>query len=206
MTAKNFYITDKFGNMSDPQKSNLWEVEIYNPKCIKDHRLWSSCNSNTIGMKDKLKFRATGVTIPDRKVAYTSSKYLGHTYNFPLPADDGSKSIDIDFLEREDQTVITMLNSWIHEIYDHSQLSNYYYKRYPDFKKSFCTTIIIRQYGMNGELLPAEVSIRNAFLSNISSVKLDYGKSDAIKYTATFVFDYWSLDGTENCKDALKGD
>jgi len=201
-----FHIVNKFANMVDPQKTNLWEVEIYNPKCIKDHRLWSSCSGKSIGMKDKLKFRAIGVSIPDRKVAYTSSKYLGHTYNFPLPADDGGKTVDIDFIEREDQTVVTMLNSWIHEIYDHSQLDNQYYRRYNDFKESFVTTIVIRQYAMNGELLPAEVKIRNAFITSISSVKLDYGKSDAVKYTATFAFDYWSLDGTDNCKEALKGD
>ena len=202
MAERNFHITEKFPNMVDPQKTNLWDVEFVTlPKCLTKNSRWNAHFS------DKMKFRATGVSIPDRKIAYTSSKFLGHTLNFPLPSDDGGKTIDIEFVEREDQTVITALNSWIHEIYDMGVLRNDWYIKFNDFKHSFTAKISIRQYGLNGELLPSEVNLYNAFITSISQAKLDYGRSDAVKYTATFAFDYWSLERTKNFeRDMGKGD
>ena len=204
--AKLFHIDDAFSRMVDPQKTNLWTVDVEEPKCIENHRLWCAGSDFSTEFKSTLQFRASSITIPDRSVDTVTSKYLGHTYTFPLPSDSGQKSVDIEFVEREDQRVAIMLNSWIHEIYDHSQLENNWYAKYPDFKDSFTARITIRQYSLKGVELPTKIRIDGAFIKSLSSVKLDYGRSDAVRYTASFAFDYWALDGTENCLDSLKGD
>lgn len=185
--ARNFHIAPAMGKLPDPQKSNLWTVEISPPAGInKIHK----------GVFiDKLKFRATSVTIPDRQVETETSKYLGHTLHFPMPSDNGNKTVDITFVEREDNFISIAMNSWIHEIYDHSVLDNDKYTKFDDFKKSFCTEIRIYMYGLNGEELPTHVVIHNAFLNSLSNVSLSYGKTDTVEYRATFTFDYWHIMG-----------
>lgn len=192
--AQNFHIEDAVSCLPDPQKNNLWEVEIGCPEGI--HSI------HTAVFTDKLKFRATSVSIPNRKVATTESSYLGHKIHFPLPADDGSKTISVEFVEREDNYVSIALNSWIHEIYDHSVLDNDKYTQFPRkgsktkqnfFKKPFTTDITIHLYGLNGEVLPTYIELHNAFLSEFSGADLRYGQAGAVTYRATFTFDYWHI-------------
>ena len=185
--AQNFHIAAAVSKLPDPQKTNLWTVEIDPPIGI--NKIHKGVFSG------KLKFRANSISIPDRQVEVETSKYLGHTLHFPLPSDGGKKTIDINFVEREDNFVSIALNSWIHEIYDHSVLDNDKYNKYDDFKNSFVTEIRINLFGLDGEPLPTYVSLHNAFISSLDGVQLSYGKSDAVEYRATFTFDYWHIMG-----------
>lgn len=198
--AQNFHIAGATEDLVDPQKNNLWTVEFFEPRCLKNHSLWGGL------VGDKLKFRAHSITVPDRGITTTKSDFLGHQITFPLPNDDGQKSVDVSFVEREDMSITTIFNSWMHEIFDTSTLMNSWYGTYGHFKKDFVADIKIEMYGLNGEKLPNFVLLKQAFPTKLSSVSLSYGHPGAVEYNVSFAFDWWELNGGERRTDALTFD
>lgn len=185
--AQNFHIaTTEY--LPDPQKTNLWTVEILPPAKIN--------NAHKTLFSTKLKFRCSSVSIPNREIGFATSNVLGKKISFPLPVDEGEKTIRMRFVEREDHFVSIGLNSWLHEVYDSSVLKNDEYEKSGSFKTDFKTTIRIWQYGLNGELLPSYVSVHNAIIKSLSGVELSYRDCNAVEYDATFAFDYWHIMGS----------
>lgn len=185
--AENFHIA-RTEYLPDPQRTNLWTVEILPPKLINDaHKALFS---------NKLKFRCSSVSIPNRKLGFATSNVLGKKISFPLTSDEGDKRLRMKFVEREDHFVAIGLNSWLHEVYDSSVLRNDEYDKSGSFKKDFWTNIRIWQYGLNGELLPSYISVHHAIIETLTPPELRYDSCNAMEYEATFAFDYWHIMGS----------
>ena len=59
-----------------------------------------------------------------------------------------------------------------------------------------CETITITSYSCDGYELDNKYFFVNAWLQNVEEVSIDYSQSEAIRYTATFQYDFFTY-GTE---------
>ena len=185
--AKNYHIANAFSDLPDPQKTNLWVVEISCPPRIhSEHKK---------GFEEKLRLRAASCFLPNRKIQSESSFYLGHEISFPLPNDRSAKNMSIEFIEREDGIVSKIFNSWMHEIHDFGALEDGKHEKANDFKASFVTEIMLDFIGIDGRPLPIYALLHNAWPEDMSSPKFSYGSSEAVRYEVNFRFDWWSLEG-----------
>lgn len=114
-------------------------------------------------------------------------------------------TLQVQFEETESQRVQNFLFGWQQRIFDlNAGHANFTRKRgdnnqyiTKDTSTGICDLITIKAYRFNGEELKNKYFIYNAWLQNVDEVGIDFSQNEAIKFNATFQFDFWTYGTTE---------
>jgi hypothetical protein len=170
-----FAIDSRMKGLPDPQTQYMWELLIPNIGDL---------------VQDDILLRCQTATIPSRGNQPMESMFMGMKQHFsgqPL----FSHTLITEFEEREDQVVLTSLNSWQDLVFDIDPNSNTSGQSKVTGKQDYTRDIKLVMYKKNGEPLPYSVVFYNAFIENIDDSALGYANNESVKYSATFRFDYW---------------
>jgi len=181
--AQNFHIIGRTGHLPDVQRNNLWELDIDTPKCI----------SPSVWNASEMILKARKAKIPSKDVSDITTDFMGMKQHYAGDAKDLESTLEVDFQEFEDQNVRKALFAWSEAIWQvqnskqdsagHSSAAS---------KKEYSTTITMTLYKNNSEKAGV-VKFYNAWLKTIGAVDLGYDSTDSIKYSATFVYDYYDI-------------
>jgi len=139
--------------------------------------------------------RARSFSLPQRGNEVIESNFGGMKQFFPGKPTFGNTLV-VKFEETESQKVQRFLGDWQQKIFNiNAGHAEYYSKRGTPGAggmQGICETITVTSYGVNGEPLENKYFFKNAWLQNVDEVTIDYSTSEAIQYSATFQFDFWT--------------
>ena len=181
--AQNFHIIGRTANLPDVQRNNLWEMNIATPKCI----------SQSVWNADEMLLKVQSAKIPGKEVSDLTYNFMGMKQHYSGDAKEIDTTLSVTFQEFEDQKVRKALYAWSEAIWqiqnakdDNSGHST------AESKKDYSTTIIMTLYKNNSEIA-GKVKFYNAWLKTINETELNYDSAESIKYSATFVYDYYDI-------------
>lgn len=184
----------KIKNFADIQRSFMWEVSIMNftKKKLPDY----PASLGTQWDDEQLTLRARSCSIPSRGVDTIESNFGAMKQFFPGKP-TFSNTTSIQFEETESQGVGIFLYNWHQMIFDVTKgHSNSAKKRGTTPENAYVDMIRVTPVRYNGEVVENSIYFYNCFLQNVDDVSLDYSTSEAIKYNATFQFDFWLMGDT----------
>lgn len=141
--------------------------------------------------------RARKFSLPQRGNETIESNFGGMKQFFPGKPTFGN-TLNIVFEETESQKVQRFLGEWQQKMFNiNAGHAEYYSKRGTNDMQGICETITITTYGVNGEPLENKYYFKNAWIQNVDEVSIDYSTSEAIQYSCTFQFDFWTYGKTD---------
>lgn len=185
----------KIKTFLDIQRTFMWEV-------------WFKGIGTALGlpsdMEDTIILHARSASIPARGNDEIESNFGGMKQFFPGKPTFGSNDTTIEFEETEDQTVTSFLYTWNEMIFGtnstDASINRLGHSNGVRKRDSYTCDIelIPFKYGpqSGSDKLPYKFVFKNAWLSNVGEVSLAYADSGAVKYSATFKFDFWELHET----------
>lgn len=178
----NMHIANRMSNIDkDVQRTYNWEVDITVPVSIKD---------KTDILNDDITLRARNVTIPGSTTTAIQSDFMGMKQYF-AGASELEHTLAIEFEEFEDMSVSKLLNAWQRACYDDQNLDN---NETQSSKSGYTAeSFVLRFFDQNGSALPKKIEFHGIWLQSFASVSLSYGDSAAVKYPATFQWDYYTI-------------
>lgn len=172
-------------NFADVQKNYQYEIVFRNA-------------GGLIGWTDDdVTLRAQSFTIPSRGNEVIEVNYGAMKQHF-AGKPTFTYTTDVTFVETESQGVARFLHAWQQKIFNlYEGHTNYARKRGSAggniTSDGYCDTVVIKAYRADGTEEDNKYFFVNAWLQNISDVNVDYSQtSDAIKFTATLQFDFWT--------------
>jgi hypothetical protein len=140
--------------------------------------------------------RARSFSLPSRGNETIESNFGGMKQFFP-GRPTFSNTVQITFEETESQKVQRFLNAWQQRIYNvNTGHGEYDSKRGTGSKDGIADTITITSFDNSGEELPNRYFFINAWLQNVEEVSIDYSQSEAVRYQATFQYDFYTYGKT----------
>lgn len=178
-------------NFGDIQRNFMFEVTFMN-----------AANKNFITGWDSedLTLRSRSCVLPQRGTDAIESNFGGMKQFFPGKP-TFSNTTQITFEETESNGVGIFLYNWHQRIFDitkgHSNVSR---KRMDSDTAAGAGGIVdiirVTPIRYNGDLYESSVYFYNAWLQQVDDVSMDYTGSEAVKYNATFQFDFWLMGPT----------
>lgn len=178
-------------NFGDIQRNFMFEVSFMNAHAKKFITGWDS---------EDLTFRARSCVLPQRGVDAIESNFGAMKQFFPGKP-TFSNSTQIQFEETESGGVGIFLYNWAQRIFDvtkgHSNVSRKRMDTDTNVGDGGIVDIIrVTPKRYNGDLYESSVYFYNAWLQQVDDVSMDYTGSEAVKYNATFQFDFWLMGKT----------
>jgi hypothetical protein len=135
------------------------------------------------------------VNFPGLDVSYTESDYLNYHINHPISRINQDLSdLSITFKLSEDMLNYHYLYSWIHALRNQKNI---------DGKKFFRQNMIddIKIIFLDNEKREKVKYIyTNCFISNISSLSLEYGTADEMTFEVSFKIEDYNVEFVEECR------
>lgn len=108
-----------------------------------------------------------------------------------------SNTMQITFEETESQKVQSFLHAWQQRIFNINEgHANHERKRGTNgggiSDRGICDVATIKAYRFNNEELENKYYLINTWLQNVDDVSIDYSQNEAIRFNATFQFDFWT--------------
>jgi hypothetical protein len=175
-----FSIDSRMADVGDIQRQYLYELEI-----------------PTIGSvtQDDMIVRVRSAVIPQRGVEPIESNFMGMKQFFPGKP-TFSHQLVVDFEEFEDQKVLQYFTSWFEEMNvldPNSEQSGVASKGWD--KSSIARDITLKMYKYDGSTLSKSIKFVKAWPETMSDSALTYTGAESVKFSCTFRFDYWTLEG-----------
>lgn len=192
MAKSGMYIEGRrLKNFGDIQRNFMFEVTFMNA---------ASKNFITGWDAEDLTLRARSCVLPQRGADTIESNFGGMKQFFPGKP-TFSNSTQIQFEETESNGVGIFLYNWHQRIFDITKgHSNVARKRMDTDATAGSGGIVdiirVTPIRYNGDLYESSVYFYNAWLQQVDDVSLDYTGSEAVKYNATFQFDFWLMGKT----------
>lgn len=193
-TKEGLYIEGrKIQRFADIQRNFLYEISF------------STAHSLITGWgAEDITFRARSFSLPQRGNEPIESNFGAMKQYFPGKPTFGH-TIQIQFEETETQGVQRFLNAWQQRIFDidvgHADFSRKRGDNNTHITTSdttgVCDIVTITAFRFNGEKLPNKYYLYNVWLQNVDDVNIDYSQNEAIKFNATFQFDFWTYGANE---------
>jgi len=183
-------------NFADIERSFMFEVEIMNftNKQLPGYDMALGTNWKS----EDITFRARNATIPQRGHEAIESNFGAMKQYFPGKPSFGNTT-SIQFEETESQGIGIWLYNWHQMIFDVTKgHSNSGKKRGQTKSDAYVDMIRVTPVRYNGEVFNNSIYFYNAWLQNVDDVALDYSTNEAVKYNATFQFDFWLMGDTDN--------
>lgn len=194
--AENYHIAAVKGGLPDPQRTNLWLLEIGIP-----NGLDLSVPGQELPDTKKLQIRALGCSLPGRKFTTIETYFQNMTSTYVGREDMSGKTLDVTFYEYEDQYLTKALNVWLNNLNDtmdarsskggHGLAGQKYKNGTRGFEYS--ADIKIRLLGFNGEKLDKMFVLHNAWPESIGDVQMSYENANGITNRVTFRYDWMEL-------------
>lgn len=192
-----------WGN-KDPQKNNLWLLEITPITKEQGYENWSQ-SAVDFESRKFLKFLTTSddetdtatyyvrsAKIPGISVGTHESKFLGLKIQLPSPEDTSEKRLDLVFDEFEDQRIYNTFTDWISSIFDVNGTGEIHTEK--TLLDSHTANLRLYFYGVDGKELDKRITFYKAFPTSISSSELTYESCNKINYTVSFLYQYFRIE------------
>jgi hypothetical protein len=179
----NFTIEGRMKVLPDVQRNFMWELLI--PSI-------SDVTNGIMGDVEDLIIRARSAVIPSRGNDIITSEFIGMKQYFPGKPNFGS-TMSVEIEETEDQIVHKALTEWQNLIFNVSPIEVFGGQSLRPLKRDVAKDIYLLMYKYNGTELEKKIRFYNAFIQTVGDVSLSYGGNEAVKYSATFQFDFWEL-------------
>lgn len=186
-----------WGN-KDPQKNNLWYLEIYPiTTSTQGYEDWgkSAIDQQTIDFlstdDDSVSYYVRSAKIPNLSIGNHESKFMGLKIQLPSPEDTSEKRLDLTFDEFESQKIYTAFNDWISSIFNVNGEDEIHNEN--TVLDSHTANLHLTLLGLNGEPLDKKIVFYKAFPTSISSAELSYESSSKINYTVSFLYQYYRI-------------
>jgi len=178
-----FHIND-LKKLGDVQRTYTWKVFIPDISKV----------TNTKIDADNFILRARSVSLPSRGNDPIESYFYGMKQVFPgRPVFTNTMSITLE--EFEDQKLLKALYEWQENIYSTDLKSGHPGNASLGSKTQYAVDVLLRMYKQfENEELDKYVRVKNAWISNIDEVNLDYTAQDSVKYNLTLAYDWWQLE------------
>lgn len=196
-TGKGMYIEGrKIRNFADIQRNFDYEISFKSAHNFIDE--WE---------EEDVTLRARTFSLPQRGNEAIESNFGAMKQFFPGKPTFGN-TLQVTFEETESQRVQNFLFAWQQRIFDlnrghagHSRKrgdnTTPYINTADDTTGGICDIVVIKAFRFNGEELDNKYYIYNCWLQNVDDVSIDYSQNEAIKFTATFQFDFWTYGASE---------
>lgn len=194
--AENYHIAAVKGGLPDPQRTNLWLLEIGIP-----NGLDLSVPGHELPDTKKLQIRALDCSLPGRKFTTIETYFQNMTSTYVGREDMSGKTIEVTFYEYEDQYITKAMNVWSNNLNDtmdarsskggHGLAGQKYKNGTRGFEYS--SDIKIRLLGFNGEKLDKMFVLHNAWPESIGDVQMSYENANGITNRVTFRYDWMEL-------------
>jgi hypothetical protein len=107
--------------------------------------------------------------------------------------------MSVTFEETEDQIIRKTLYEWQQKMFDVVPGSVTAGVSQADHilgstKRLLTQDVYLLMYKYNGELLDKKIKFVNAFPENVDDVAMSFDGGEAVKYSVTFKFDFWTLE------------
>ena len=191
--AEQLYIEGRrIRNFADIQRAFLYEITFSTAYKLVD------------GWKEEdITLRARSFSLPQRGNEPIESNFGAMKQFFPGKPTFGN-TIQITFEETESQAVQRFLFAWQQRIFNVDVgHANFTRKRGDDSGNNayidntastgVCDLVTIKGFRFNGEELGNKYYLYNVWLQNVDDVSLDYSQNEAVKFNATFQFDFWTF-------------
>lgn len=183
-------------NFGDIQRSFMFEVEVMNftNKQVPGYDAALGTNWKT----EDVTLRARNCVIPQRGHEAIESNFGAMKQFFPGKP-TFSNTTTIQFEETESQGIGIWLYNWHQLIFDVTKGHSMSGKKRggaPNSKTAYVDMIRVTPVRYNGEVFENSIYFYNAWLQNVDDVSLGYDTNEAVKYNATFQFDFWLLGDT----------
>jgi len=180
----NFTINGRAQKFPDVQKNFMWQLMIPGISQI--------APSAMLDVEDLL-VRCRSISIPQRSNEPLTSYFMGTRQFFPGRADPGGGTVTVDFEDTEDMTISRVLYEWqqvIFNINPESTISAGKSQRL--LKRRMVKDLYLYMFSYAGVPLPRVIRFKNAWVQQVSEVGLSYDGNEAVKYSVTFQYDYWT--------------
>lgn len=197
MAAEKLYIEGRrIRNFADIQRAFLYEITF------------STAYKLVPGWQEEdITLRARSFSLPQRGNEPIESNFGAMKQFFPGKPTFGN-TIQIQFEETESQAVQRFLFAWQQRIFNvdvgHAGFTR---KRGSDTgtgtyidnteTTGVCDLVTIKGFRYNGDPLGNKYFLYNVWLQNVDDVSLDYSQNEAVKFNATFQFDFWTFGTAE---------
>lgn len=179
--AVDLTIDGRMKNERDIQRNWKWELWIPKPKAVTN---WDM---------DDMIIRCRSAVIPGRGNEPIESNFNGQKQFFPGKPLFPNTFITM-FEEFEDKKVSKFLYSWQQAMHDYSGETSNPGSAKSGSKKDITSQMKLRQYGVDGKIIQDLIFV-NAWVQNVDDVTMDYTGAESVKYSVTFQYDYWKLQG-----------
>lgn len=180
-------------NFADVQRNFLYEITFKTAHTLV-----------TGWVEEDVTLRARSFSLPQRGNEPIESNFGAMKQFFPGKPTFGN-TMQVSFEETESQGVQRFLFGWQQKIFDlnvgHAGFSrkrggnsggaSSYINNIPD--SGVCDLVTIKAFRFNGEPLDNKYFLYNVWLQNVDDVNLDYSQNEAVKFNATFQFDFWTF-------------
>lgn len=172
------HIVGRTSHLPDPQRDYNWNIFVPKPNCV---NVWDP---------NGLTLRAQTASIPGKQIAAIETAFMGMKQYFSgNPQLDGT--LAVEFLEFEDRNVDKWLRAWLEAIYGTENALNGGHAIASASKKSeYAVDIVLTIKNQTGDDNQT-IRFKNAWIQNVAAVSLSYPGGSAVKYSATFQYDYY---------------
>lgn len=183
--AEGFYIEGRrIRKFADIQRNFDYEITFSNMTNLLGSNGWDA---------EDVTLRVRTFSLPQRGNEPIESNFGAMKQYFPGKPTFGH-TMQVQFEETESQRTQNFLFKWQQLIFDinagHSTVNR---KRGDNnYADGICEIATITAYRYNGEALDNKYYIYNMWLQNVDDVTIDYSQNEAVKFNATFQFDFWT--------------
>jgi hypothetical protein len=182
--ATNLTIEGRAKVLPDIQRNWMWELQIPGIGDV---------TNGIMGNDEDLVIRARTAVIPSRGNEPIESNFIGMKQFFPgKPTFGHSFAVTIE--ETENQIVHQALTAWQNLVFNISPKDPTGGASLAPFKRAATKDIYLLMYKYNQYPIEKKIHFYNCFIQNIDDVSMDYTGNESVKFTATFQFDFWTLD------------
>jgi len=190
MASAGFFIEGrKIRNFADIQRNFLYEITFKDA-----YRFIPGWEEESITL------RARSFSIPQRGNEAITSEFGAMKQFFPGKPTFGN-TMQVSFEETESQNVQTFLFKWQQAIFDlnvgHARAERKRVAMTGANGGGYCDMVTIKAFRYNGNELDNKYFLYNVWLQNVDDVSLDYSQNEAVKFNATFQFDFWTYGSKE---------
>ena len=180
----NFTINGRSNKYPDIQKNFMWQMFIPG--------ITSVASSAILDAEDLL-VRCRSIAIPERTTEAIQSNFMGTQQYFPGRVTPGGV-VTAEFEETEDMAISQIFYEWQQNIFNINPASpTGAGKSARPLKRLLAKDIYLLLFSYNGIPLAKSVRFHNAWVQAVSEVPLNYEGSEAIRYSVSFQYDFWTL-------------
>jgi len=185
INPSNFTINGRSYKYPDVQRNFMWQLFV--PGII------SVAPSALLDAEDLL-VRCRSISIPQRSNEPITSNFMGTRQFFPGRADPGGGTVSVDFEDTEDMAIQRIFYEWQQNIFNINPASAITAGKSKKVLKRLLTKdLYLILYNYAGVPLPKQIRFKNAWVQNVGEVSMSYDGNEAVKYSVTFQYDYWTL-------------